>query len=51
MSYMFDNPLLANALGFAIDKATTEGKICIGVLIIDSFVSWTVIINNARQLY
>jgi len=51
MSYMFDNPLLANALGFALDKATTEGKICIGVLIIVSFVSWTVIINKARQLY
>src|SRR5436189_4192194 len=51
MSYMFDNPPLANALGFAIDKATTEGKICIGVLIIVSFVSWTVIINKARQLY
>jgi biopolymer transport protein TolQ len=51
MSYMFDNPLLANALGFAIDKATTEGKICIGFLILVSFISWTVIINKARQLY
>lgn len=48
---MFDNPLLANALGFAMDKATTEGKICIVFLILVSFVSWTVIINKARQLY
>ena len=51
MSYMFDNPLLANALGFALEKATTEGKITIGILILGSFVSWTVIINKARQLY
>jgi biopolymer transport protein TolQ len=48
---MLDNPLLANALGFALDKATTEGKICIGFLILVSFISWTVIINKARQLY
>ena len=51
MSHMFDNPVLANALKFALDQATTEGKITIGMLIIVSFVSWTVIINKARQLY
>ena len=51
MSYMFDNPLLANALQFAINKATAEGKITIGILVLVSFVSWTVIINKARQLY
>jgi biopolymer transport protein ExbB/TolQ len=44
-------PLLANALQFALDKATMEGKITIGLLIVVSFVSWTVIINKARQLY
>jgi hypothetical protein len=44
-------PLLANALQFALDKATLEGKLTIGLLIIVSFVSWTVIINKARQLY
>jgi biopolymer transport protein ExbB/TolQ len=51
MSYMIDNPLLANALSFALEKATVEGKITIGLLLIVSFVSWTVIINKARQLY
>ncbi|MGH9993462.1 MAG: hypothetical protein ACREAZ_12675, partial [Nitrososphaera sp.] len=51
MSYMFDNPILANALQFALEKATPEGKITIGMLVIVSFVSWTVIINKARQLY
>jgi biopolymer transport protein TolQ len=44
-------PLLANAFKFAIDKATTEGKICIGMLILVSLFSWTVIINKALQLY
>jgi len=48
---MFDNPLLANALSFAIEKATLEGKLTIGLLVIVSFVSWTVIINKSRQLY
>ena len=44
-------PVLANALKFAIDKATLEGKLTIVVLILVSFLSWTVIINKARQLY
>jgi biopolymer transport protein TolQ len=44
-------PLLANALKFAMDKATIEGKMTIVLLIMVSFLSWTVIINKAIQLY
>jgi biopolymer transport protein TolQ len=44
-------PLLANALSFALEKATIEGKITIGLLIVVSLVSWTVIFNKATQLY
>ena len=44
-------PIFANALKFAIDKATTEGKITIGLLAIVSIFSWTVMINKALQLY
>jgi biopolymer transport protein ExbB/TolQ len=44
-------PFLANAFTFAIEKATTEGKITIGMLVVVSLFSWTVIINKARQLY
>jgi len=48
----FITPLFASgALRFAFEKATTEGKITIGVLIIVSVFSWTVIISKARQLY
>ena len=43
-------PILANALSFAFEKATTEGKVTIGLLIIVSLFSWTVIITKARQL-
>ena len=46
------HPLLASgALQFAFDKATTEGKITIGALVILSFFSWTVIATKSRQLY
>ena len=45
------SPLLANALSFALDKATIEGKLTIGLLLIVSFVSWSVMISKARQLY
>ena len=34
-----------------MDKATTEGKITIGMLAIVSLFSWTVMINKAMQLY
>lgn len=44
-------PILANALSFALEKATLEGKITIGMLVIVSLFSWTVMINKARQLY
>ncbi|HXP62553.1 MAG TPA: MotA/TolQ/ExbB proton channel family protein [Dongiaceae bacterium] len=43
--------LASGALRFAFEKATTEGKICIGVLIVVSIFSWTVIITKSRQLY
>jgi biopolymer transport protein ExbB/TolQ len=43
-------PLLANAFTFAMEKATTEGKITILMLIIVSLFSWTVIISKGRQL-
>jgi biopolymer transport protein TolQ len=45
------HPLLGNALSFAFEKATTEGKITIGMLIIVSLFSWTVMITKARQLW
>jgi biopolymer transport protein ExbB/TolQ len=51
MNHLLENPILANALKFALDKATLEGKLTIGLLVIVSFVSWTVIINKARQLH
>lgn len=45
------HPFLASgALQFAFEKATTEGKITIGVLIGVSLLSWTVIISKIRQL-
>ena len=43
-------PILANALSFAFEKSTIEGKITIGLLAICSLISWTVIINKTRQL-
>ncbi len=43
-------PILANALSFAFEKATIEGKITIGMLLIVSLFSWTVIIAKTRQL-
>jgi biopolymer transport protein ExbB/TolQ len=43
--------LADGALRFAFQKATTEGKITIGVLCVVSFFSWTVIITKTRQLW
>ena len=37
-------------VGFAISHATTEGKITIGLLMIFSLISWTVIISKFRQI-
>lgn len=44
-------PVFANAMTFALEKATLEGKITIGLLVLVSLFSWTVIIKKARQLY
>jgi biopolymer transport protein TolQ len=45
------SPFFASgALRFAFEKATTEGKMTICVLVILSIFSWTVIITKARQL-
>jgi biopolymer transport protein ExbB/TolQ len=44
-------PILANAFQFAMEKATVEGKLTIGLLVIVSMFSWTVIFTKARQLY
>jgi biopolymer transport protein ExbB/TolQ len=43
-------PMLANALTFAFEKATIEGKITISALVIVSMISWTVIITKGIQL-
>jgi len=43
--------LAANALQFAVEKATIEGKITIGVLLVLSMFSWTIIITKFRQLW
>ncbi len=48
---MLMTPMFASgALQFAFEKATTEGKITICVLIIVSIFSWSVIITKTRQL-
>lgn len=44
-------PFFANALQFAFEKATTEGKVTITLLALLSMFSWTVIIQKGRQLY
>ena len=51
MEHFVFTPLLANAFKFAMEKATLEGKMTIGVLVVVSLFSWTVIINKALQLY
>jgi len=50
MEPTFFSPIFASALDFAFKQATIEGKITIGVLIVVSIFSWTVIITKARQL-
>lgn len=46
------HPFLAsNALQFAFEKATPEGKTTISVLFVLSMFSWTIIITKARQLW
>jgi len=48
---VFSGFFASSALRFAFEKATTEGKLCIGTLILVSVFSWTVIISKSRQLY
>ena len=43
--------LAAGALQFAFEKATTEGKVTIGVLALVSMFSWTVMITKGRQIW
>ena len=43
-------PILANAAVYAIENATTEGKITVLVLLLLSLFSWTIIITKFRQL-
>ena len=43
-------PILANAAVYAIENATTEGKITVIVLLLLSLFSWTIIITKLRQL-
>ena len=48
---MFVQPLFAaNALVYAIQNATTEGKITVTALLVLSLFSWTIIITKFRQL-
>jgi biopolymer transport protein ExbB/TolQ len=51
MHQLMFTPFFGNALDFAFKQATIEGKCTIGVLLLVSFFSWTVIISKARQLY
>jgi len=52
MNPMIVSPFFASgAFRFAIEKATVEGKITIGLLVIVSIFSWTVIITKSRQLF
>ena len=44
------HPILANAAVYAIENATTEGKITVLVLLLLSLFSWTIIITKFRQL-
>ena len=44
------HPILANAAVYAIENATTEGKVTVIVLLLLSLFSWTVIITKFRQL-
>ena len=52
MTHLPLTPLFASgALQFAFEKATIEGKITIGALLILSLFSWTIILTKFYQLY
>ncbi len=47
----FIHPMFAsNAAAYAIENATTEGKITVIVLLVLSLFSWTVILTKLRQI-
>lgn len=50
-SFAFTPIFASGALQFAFEKATLEGKITIGCLLVLSLFSWTIIITKAWQLY
>lgn len=50
-SFPIPSLLASGALQFAFEKATTEGKITIGTLVIVSLFSWTVILTKTWQLF
>src|SRR5262245_48663570 len=52
MTQLTFTPFFASgALQFAFEKATTEGKITIGALLILSLFSWTIILTKFYQLW
>src|SRR5580704_5782047 len=50
LPFHFSPLLAANALEFAIKKATPEGKATMSALLVLSLFSWTIIITKTRQL-
>src|SRR5262245_13389930 len=48
---LFTPMFASGALQFAFEKATLEGKITIGALVIVSLFSWSVIITKILQLW
>jgi len=50
MTTMFQPILASNAAVYAIENATTEGKITVIVLLLLSLFSWTILISKIRQL-
>ena len=51
MTSMLHPVLAANAAVYAIQNATTEGKVTVIVLLLLSLFSWTIIITKFRQLH
>jgi biopolymer transport protein TolQ len=51
MTVMIHPMLGANAAMYAIQNATTEGQVTVGVLFLLSLFSWTIILTKFRQLY
>src|SRR5579863_6242687 len=51
MTSLLQPLLAANAAVYAIQNATTEGKVTVCVLLLLSLFSWTIIITKFRQLH